>query len=199
MSFADGQFSSAIRDTLAEPAVNMVNFRAGGLMIGTMHLKLISALITNGTIKCKIDATKVTNGAAAVYDLGDKTIYGIRADAFYADEKSTFVHECTHAFIHLMGWARVMPSPFRVKVLKNEAAAYLAGGMYVVANGQQLSTSSAAPSVVGYKVAKTKGLGAGPTNAGSPVVFEDADLAPLHNAIRGSPLYRNWNSDETMN
>lgn len=205
MSLADGQFSSAIRDTLAETAIDKVNFRAGGLMIGTMHLRLIAALITNGMISCKIDPSKVTTGAAAVYDPNSKTIFGLKANAFYADEKQSFVHECTHAYIHFMGWAHVVPSPFRVKILKNEVAAYLAGNIYVFASGQQVSTSGADPNTAAYNIVKNKGLGSVTTtgsvstNAGSPIDFSDTELAPLFTAIKGSPLYQNWNTNEDMN
>src|SRR5262249_42494480 len=104
MSLSDGILANAIQGTLAESAMRMVNFKARSLGIGTMHFGIVSGSITSGIIKCKIDSSKLPSGAAVVYDHGDKTIYGSKAEGFYADEKSTFVHESTHAIIHLMGF-----------------------------------------------------------------------------------------------
>jgi hypothetical protein len=200
MSLADGIFASAIRGTIAEPAVRMVNFRARGLGIGTMHFIIVSGSITRGIIKCKIDSSKVTRGAAAVYSSDDKTIYGLRAEGFYADEKQTFVHECAHAVIHLMGFNRARET--KVKILDNETAGYLAGAMYVVASGQMLSNLNNAPASAAYRIASKKGIAAGSTvatNAGSPIEFSDAELAPLLAAIKADPLYRRkWNDDEVQ-
>src|ERR1700730_6451488 len=193
MSLTDGIFANAIRGTLAEPAVHMVNFRVRSLVIGTMHLLTVSAGITAGQIKCKIDPSKLASGAAAVYSPGDKTIYGSKAEGFYADEKQTFVHECTHAVIHLMGLARGRT----VKNLDNETAAYLAGAIYVVASRQMLNTPKRiSPHSAAHTIVSKKGIGSSPTNAGSPIEFSDAELAPLTAAIRTDPLYKkDWNQD----
>jgi hypothetical protein len=189
-------FANAVMNTLREPAVNMVNFRVGTFGIGTMHYGTISAMITAGRIQCKVDPTKLLSGAAAVWDNG--TIYGARADAFYADEKQLFVHESTHAIIQMI--AGVSPGGvLRVKNLDNEVAAYLAGAMYIVASGQQASFKDPrSPISAAYKIATGKNLGAPPTNASSPIAFSDAEIAPLVAAIKAMPLYSDWNQDSEL-
>jgi hypothetical protein len=197
MSFADGMFSNAIKGTLAEPAVRMVNFKARTFVISTMQLLQVSTMITFGQITCKIDPSKLPMGAAAIYSPGNKTIFGSKAQGFYADDKSMFVHECTHAIIHLMGFARALT----VKNLDNEIAAYLAGAIYVVASGQTPSFANKnSPGAAAFTIASKKGIAVnqtnvGQTNAGSPIEFLDAELAPLIVAIRTTPLYADWNQD----
>jgi hypothetical protein len=189
-------FANAIMNTLGEPAVSMVNFRVGTFGIGTMHYGTIAAMITAGRIHCKVDATKLLGGAVAIWDNG--TIYGARADAFYADEKQVFVHESTHAIIQMI--AGVSPGGgLRVKVLNNEVAAYLAGAVYIVASGQQASFKDPkSPISAAYKIATGRSLGAPPTNAGAPIAFTDAEIAPLIAAIKAMPLYSDWNQDPEL-
>jgi hypothetical protein len=196
MSLSDGMFANAVMGTLREPAVNMVNFRVGTFGIGTMHYGTIAAMITSGAIKCKVDPSKLPTGAAAIWDNG--TIYGARADSFYADEKQLFVHESTHAIIQMI--AGVSPGgSLRVKNLNNEVAAYLGGALYVVASGQQASfRDPRSPISAAYKIALAKNLGTPPTNAGSPIGFSDAEIVPLIVAIKAMPLYSDWNQDPDL-
>jgi hypothetical protein len=133
----------------------------------------------------------------AAYSPGDKTVYGLKAQGFYPDEKQTFVHECTHAMFHVNGFARA----FTIKILDNEIAAFLAGAIYVVASGQTPSyVNKNSPAATAFTIASKKGIAvnqtnANQTNAGSPIEFLDAELTPLIVAIKASPLYTNWNQD----
>jgi len=198
MPFQDGIFTSAITSTLGEPAVMMVNFRARGRVVGTMHLGMISQMITNGQIRCRIDPSKVRTGAVADYSHEDKTIYGTKAEGFYAEDKAMFVHECTHAMFHVLGFARAVT----MKVLDDEIAAYLAGAIYVAANGVTPRYADArAPDATAFTIASRKRIAVNrtnttQTNASSPIDFSDAELRPLIAAIQASRFYRNWNNTE---
>jgi len=197
MPFQDGIFTSAITSTLGEPAVMMVNFRARGRVVGTMHLGMISQMITNGQIRCRIDPSKVPTGAVAAYSHEDKTIYGTKAEGFYAEDKAMFVHECTHAMFHVLGFARAVT----MKVLDDEIAAYLAGAIYVVASGvTPFYRDKNAPDATAFTISSGH-ITVGPTNttqtnAGSPINFSDTELRPLIAAIQASRFYRNWNNTE---
>src|SRR5208283_1023221 len=138
MSLTDGIFANSVMSTLGEPAISMVNFRVGTFLIGTMHYAAIVNWIRAGIIKCKVDPSKLPSGAAAVWDGSSASIFGSKAEGFYADEKQTFVHESTHAVIQLLA-ATSAGGVMTVKILNNEVAAFLAGSMYVVASGQRAS------------------------------------------------------------
>src|ERR1700678_1668821 len=134
MSLSDIQLANNVKATLADPLMSKVNFNAKGFTMGTMHYQIVSALITRGEIKCKVDASQVTIGAGAIYDHGSRTIFALTADARSVDVKETYVHECTHAWLHFMGWGHVRTAPFNLKVLANETLAFIGGAMFVVAS-----------------------------------------------------------------
>ena len=199
MSFSDNQLETNITKTLADSFMHKVNFKAKGFTVGTMHYLIVSALIKRGDIKCKVDSSEVTNGAAAVYNAGKKTIFALTPEAPYADVKKTYVHECTHALLHLLGWGHARPSPFKVKVLTNETLAFIGGAMYLAASPQKILANGAGPDQVAYRIVTAKGLGNAATNASSPIDFTDQELAPLEKAIKASAFYsKSWNIDDDM-
>ena len=196
MSFDHFIFANAIRNTLSEPAVRMVNFTVRNRVVGTMFLEMVAGMIMSGKILCAIDPSKMSAGAVAAYYSKNKTIYGSREEGFYADDKSTFVHECTHAMFHIMGFAQ----PTTIRNIDNEIAAYLAGAIYIVASGQTPNfRRKNDPIAEAFTIASTKKIAApqantAPTNAGSPIEFLEEELTPLIQAIQTSPYYKDWNS-----
>jgi hypothetical protein len=89
----------------------------------------------------------------------------------------------------------------RVKNLDNEIAAHLAGAIYARVSGQTPSFTDA-PHGAAFRIVSNKQIAqranADSTNSGSPIEFGNAELKPLITAIKGAPLYRDWNQDEVF-
>jgi hypothetical protein len=178
-----------------EPAISMVNFRVGILLIGTMHYAAIVNWIRAGIIKCKVDPSKLPGGAAAVWDGGSASIFAAKAEGLYADEKQTFIHESTHAVTQLLT-ATGPGGAMRVKILNSEVAAFLAGSMHVVASGQRASfRDPRSPIAAAYGIVSEKGLRTPQMNVGAQVALSNTEIAPLVTSIRAMPLYSDCNQD----
>lgn len=198
MSMQDGQFANEVKATLTDQALGMVNFRARSRTIATMNLTAINACIITGQISCKVDPSQIPGPASAIYSPGNRTIYGRSAQAAYADERQTYVHESTHAYIHLSSFS----NPVSISVLDNEILAFLAGALYVAASGQTPSYQNKGPISAAFTLAKKKipsKPAAGTTNSQSLIEFDDSELTDLITAIKADVNYnKTWNNSHTF-
>jgi hypothetical protein len=206
MPLVDGQLKANISSILrSDKAMKKVNFKFGKFTIGTMHYLSVAALLDMGRIHCKVDASQIPEGAAAVYDGSSNTIVAKDSSLYYNDDKASVVHEATHAYMDMLG---AVQKNFKVKNLDNETCAYLAGAIYTLALGQQPSSSGVKMTInsstrdiqnAAMEAVKKKGLGTGDTNAGRPIDFSSKDVAGIQAAIKSNKLYKDWNTDHTMN
>ncbi len=184
-----------------DTALNMVNFRAGQFLIGTMHFHILSSYIDMDRCHCKVDPAGILKGAAAQYDAGSNTITAKDSRMQFIEDKIELVHEAAHAVIDLMGgFNRNMT----VTSLETETCAYIAGAMYKQATLQSqkapVARVTASPSIdrgireQADRLVIGRGLGTGSTNAGAPIIFLPQEIAALQSAIRTNPLYKSWKS-----
>jgi hypothetical protein len=183
-----------------DSALNMVNFKVGQFIIGTMHFQILAAYLDNGRCHCSVNPAGITKGAAAEYDPVSNTILAKDSRFQYFDDKVSLVHEATHAVIDLIGGFN---KSMTVTSLETETCAYIAGAMYKLATLQSQKDPGVKMTVFSKeqniheqadKMVKGKGLGTGSTNAGNPISFSAPEIAALQFAIKSNPLYKDWKS-----
>ncbi len=184
MGFQDSQLASNTQGVLKDKATAWISFTLGSITVKGSNYAGIDSFITSGKIKCVVDASKIPGGASAIYDPSTKTIFGAAADLPYAEEKSTMIHECTHAVLDTMKTSTT--------VLSDETCAYLAQAIFVFAMGVQATFSSGSIAAEAYNVVKGKNV----TMSGTPdptasIAFSATDVLPLQASIKKSPIYKN--------
>lgn len=192
-----GQILSILR---TDQALNMVNFRVGQFVIGTMHFHILSGYIDMGRCHCSVNPSGVIKGAAAEYDPSSNTIITKDSRIQFFDDKVSLVHEATHAVIDLLGGFN---KSMTVTSLETETCAYIAGAMYKLATQQAQKNPGVKITVFSKdqdiheqadKLVKGKGLGPGSTNAGAPISFSLQEIGALQSAIKINPIYKDWKS-----
>ena len=184
----------------ANKPMERVNFTVGQFTIGTMMYQILAGYCDLNRLLCVVDASQIPDGAAAVYDPEQNTIYAKDSRLQSNDDKVNLVHEATHAIIDLMGG---LNKKLTVSHLETETCAYIAGAMFSLSLTQSqppatvkmtVSSNDSNIRAAADAVVTTKGLGTGTSNAGSPIIFTATEILPLHTAIKANSLYKNWKS-----
>lgn len=184
--------------TLSSSPVRWINFTFANRMISPVGYYYIASLVSNDTIKCKVNGTL---GHKAQYDVTNNEITasdGSYGERFF-DEKSLLIHECTHALLDHFYKGRDMngKASAGITVLEDETIAYIAQAIYLIAAKGATPMDETTPDTHAHNAVKTKVqamMNNGWTGC-ETLTITSQDVTDLQSSIKLNSNYsKNYNS-----
>jgi hypothetical protein len=191
-----------VLNALMSPPVRYVNFTFANRMISPICFYMLAGFVNSGRVQCKTNASVA--GRAEFDPTNDEIVAedGSFGDTYW-DEKSTLIHECTHAILDCIYAGKDMDGKWSpMTVLDDETIGYLAGSIYLIAANAGTGGTPGAPDYEARQVAKPKvaALLAKPWTGCDTIAFTAQDVAPIQAAIKKHKFYSsNWSSTAKQN
>ncbi len=188
-------FKYNVLNAICSLPTKWINLTFQNRVINQISYGVAAQFIDDGRIQCKVDREKVGGeGAAAIYDPDDDTIYA-PLDSYgerFFDEKSVLVHEVTHAILDYYGGLDMNMEKSSMLVLNDETIAYLAQAIYAIAAKNSLTQAS--PLEEAVAIARPK-VDVEKLDMCKSIIFSGKEIEPLQDAIRRHKLYEATISD----
>jgi hypothetical protein len=167
--------AARILSILRSPAARRIDFILGAWRINALAFEDVASAVELGDIDVVVETLK--DGAEAGYNFKrDILIVPTAAYGATVTQQSGIIHECVHCFVDIKHTAGQAGSA-------NEAAAYLAGMLYILHTGNPIPPTKHPIGVLAAGIAKKM---IGQPGAAVPSIFE----SDLRRTIASSPLYQ---------